>query len=85
MDQKKIMTEVKIIIGEVTNISNEEALKLSDDAELIDDCDIDSLERVELIIEIEKKYNMQISDDDSESLTTIKSITDYIIKNTSHV
>lgn len=46
------------------------------------DLSADSLDSVELIMEVEKQYNIAIPDEDTEKLTNIQSIVDYIFNNT---
>jgi acyl carrier protein len=52
--------------------------KVTDDAHLIDDLGADSLHTVELIIEFETQFNLDISDDDAEELVTVGKIKEYI-------
>lgn len=53
-------------------------LKVTDDAHLIDDLGADSLHTVELIIEFETQFDLDISDDDAEQLLTVGDIKQYI-------
>ena len=48
---------------------------IQEDATFEDDLGIDSLDFVEIIMEIEKKFKIKISDEESEKLRTVKSIT----------
>ncbi len=50
----------------------------SDDKSLIDDLGADSLDTVELILQLEEEYNIEITDDDAETLSTIGIIKKYI-------
>jgi acyl carrier protein len=52
--------------------------KVTDDAHLIDDLGADSLHTVELIIEFETQFDLDISDDDAEQLLTVGAIKEYI-------
>ena len=45
------------------------------DASFGDDLGVDSLDFVEIIMEIEKKFKIKISDEESEKLKTVASIT----------
>src|SRR5579863_490343 len=47
---------------------------IHEDATFEDDLGIDSLDFVEIIMEIEKKFKIKISDEESEKLRTVKSI-----------
>jgi acyl carrier protein len=48
---------------------------IQEDASLEDDLGIDSLDFVEIIMEVEKKFKIKISDEESEKLRTVKNIT----------
>jgi acyl carrier protein len=48
---------------------------IREDASFEDDLGVDSLDFVEIIVEIEKKFKIKISDEESEKLKTLKSIT----------
>ena len=48
---------------------------IQDEATFDDDLGIDSLDFIEIIMEIEKKFKIKISDEESEKLRTVASIT----------
>ena len=48
---------------------------IQEDASFDDDLGIDSLDFIEIIMEIEKKFKIKISDEESEKLRTVASIT----------
>ena len=52
--------------------------KVTDDAHLIDDLGADSLHVVELVIEFETQYDIEIPDEDAEQLDTVGKIKQYI-------
>ena len=52
--------------------------KVTDDAHLIDDLGADSLHTVELIIEFETQFDLDIADEDAEQLLTVGAIKEYI-------
>ncbi len=45
---------------------------------LVKDLGADSLDLVEIIMEIEKEFGIIIPDDDAESITTVKEATEYV-------
>ena len=45
--------------------------KLTDNASFIDDLGADSLDIVELVMEFEKEFNIDIPDEDAEKLRTV--------------
>lgn len=66
--------EVKKLI--VDELGVEES-KITMDAKLIDDLGADSLDAVELIMAIEEKYDIQISDEVAQSIQTVGDIVRY--------
>lgn len=70
-----IMERVKEIIVDTLNL---EAEKLTPDADLIKDLDVDSIDVVELVMALEEEYDIEIPDEAVENLTTLSKITAYI-------
>ena len=52
--------------------------KITLKAKFIDDLGADSLDTVELIMQFEEEFDIEISDDDAESLTTVGKSVEYI-------
>ena len=52
--------------------------KISDDAIFIDDLGADSLDTVELIMQFEEEFNIEIPDEDAETITTVGKAVSYI-------
>jgi acyl carrier protein len=46
----------------------------------VDDLNADSLSMLELMMEIEEKFNIEIDDVDAEEIQTVKDATDCILK-----
>lgn len=63
------------IIMKIGGLDDEDVTK---DSKLEYDLGLDSLDRVEMIIDIENKYNIQINDDLIEGKMTINELVDYI-------
>lgn len=55
-----------------------EETKITVDAKFIDDLGADSLDTVELIMQFEEEFSIEIPDDDAENLLSIKQAVDYI-------
>ncbi len=53
------------------------------EANFLDDLGADSLDIVELIMEFEEEFDIQIPDEDAETITTVGAAIDYIDKHTS--
>ena len=55
-----------------------EEAKVTMDAKFIDDLGADSLDTVELIMQFEEEFGIEIPDDDAENLLSVKQAVDYI-------
>ena len=56
----------------------EEREKLTDEASFIEDLGADSLDIVELVMEFEKEFNIDIPDEDAEKLRTVGDAISYL-------
>ena len=54
--------------------------KITATAHFIEDLGADSLDTVELIMEFEEEFGIEIPDDDAENITTVGSAVEYIEK-----
>jgi len=52
--------------------------KITSDADFINDLGADSLDQVELIMQLEEEFNIEISDEEAESLTTVGKVYDFL-------
>jgi acyl carrier protein len=71
----KLEERVIEIIMEQLGVTREECVP---EASFIDDLGADSLDLVELIMEMEENFGMQISDEELEKIRTIKDVIDYL-------
>ena len=55
-----------------------EDAKITMEAKFIDDLGADSLDTVELIMQFEEEFNIEIPDDDAESLLSVGQAVEYI-------
>ena len=58
-----------------------EESKITMEANFINDLGADSLDQVELIMELEEEFDTEISDEDAESLVTVEKVYEYIKNN----
>ena len=55
---------------------------VTDDKNLMEDLGADSLDTVQIVMELEEAFNVEITDDEAETLTTVGAIKKYIEENT---
>lgn len=75
------MTRQEIFDDVIEAISNQVCVdgdELSEKTTLHEDLAMDSLDDVEVVIELEDKYNLEISDDDASKCVTIGDVIDLI-------
>ena len=69
------LTKIKEII--IDKLGVEES-KITPEARFLEDLGADSLDTVELIMQFEEEFEIEISDEDAEGLTTVGNSIDYI-------
>lgn len=70
-----IKTKINEII--IDKLGVEESA-ISNEAKFIDDLGADSLDTVELIMQFEEEFNLEIPDEDAETITTVGKAIEYI-------
>ena len=78
--EEEILTQLRPIIAEQLGV-DESDVKL--EASFTDDLNADSLDLVEMIMSLEEKFHVQISDEDAEKITTVGEAVDFIEEHTS--
>ena len=78
MSNEEIYSKVKDLVSKHLNIDEKEVTK---EASFIEDLGADSLDTVELIMSFEEEFNIEIPDEDAESIKTVQNVVDYIQKN----
>lgn len=74
-----IAERVKKIIVEKLGVDESE---VNPEAHFINDLNADSLDTVELIMEFEKEFDVNIPDEDAETIQTVGNAIDYLEKQT---
>ena len=70
--------KVKDIIVDKLGVEEE---KIKSEASFVDDLGADSLDTVELIMQLEEEFGIEIPDDDAEMITTVQAAIDYLDSN----
>ncbi|WP_448516204.1 acyl carrier protein [Pseudothermotoga sp.] len=71
MDKEELMERIKEIIADKLGVDIDE---VTDDADLIDDLDADSLDLVDLAMAIEDEFGVTIADEELEKIRTVRDI-----------
>ncbi|MCD6386384.1 acyl carrier protein [Candidatus Sumerlaeota bacterium] len=74
-----IAERVKEIIVNKLGVSEEE---VKEDASFVEDLGADSLDIVELIMDMEEEFNIEIPDEDAEQIRTVGEAINYITEKT---
>jgi acyl carrier protein len=75
MPDVDIETQIREAIVEKLGV---EASKVTNEASFINDLGADSLDTVELIMELENRFNIQIPDEDQEKIVTVGDAINYV-------
>jgi len=67
--------KVKEIIIEKLGVDAE---KVTDDASFVEDLGADSLDTVELVMDLEEEFDLEIPDEEAETLTTVGAAIKYL-------
>ena len=55
--------------------------KIESESSFVDDLGADSLDTVELIMQLEEEFGIEIPDEEAEKITTVQAAVDYIEQN----
>ncbi|MEZ4321376.1 MAG: acyl carrier protein [Myxococcota bacterium] len=80
MTADEVMEKVRDIIAERLDVKRSEVVPA---ASFIDDLNADSLDIVELVMGIEKDFDIEIPDDEAEKIRTVQDAVDYIVAHVS--
>ena len=69
---------VKGIVAKQLGIGVDE---INNESSFIDDLGADSLDTVELVMALEEEFDIEISDEEAENISTVQTAIDYINKN----
>lgn len=70
-----IVSGLAEIVEEVTGVKKDE---VTPDKNFVDDLDVDSLSMVEIAVQTEDKYGIEIPDERMRGMRTVRDVVDYI-------
>ncbi|RMH25367.1 MAG: acyl carrier protein [Planctomycetota bacterium] len=77
MNEAEIEAKVYDIVAEQMSVDRNE---LTRDTSFVNDLNADSLDTVELVMELEDEFETSIPDDEAEKIQTVGQAIDYILK-----
>ena len=73
--REEVFERVKEVLSEQLGVDESE---INEEASFQEDLDADSLDLVELIMELEDQFGVKISDEDAQGIQTVGQAVDYI-------
>ena len=76
LDREEILTKIQEITADRLGVDESD---VTPDASFREDLEADSLDLVELIMELEEQFGMEIPDEEAEKITTVEEAVDYVV------
>ena len=77
MDREEILVKIQEITADRLGVDESD---VTPDASFREDLEADSLDLVELIMELEEQFGMEIPDEEAEKITTVEEAVDYVVE-----
>jgi acyl carrier protein len=75
LDREEILNKIQEITADRLGVDESD---VTPDASFREDLEADSLDLVELIMELEEQFGMEIPDEEAEKITTVEEAVDYV-------
>ncbi len=75
LDREEILNKIQEITADRLGVDESD---VTPDASFREDLEADSLDLVELIMELEEQFGMEIPDEEAEKITTVDEAVDYV-------
>jgi acyl carrier protein len=75
LDREEILAKIQEIAADRLGVDESD---VTPDASFREDLEADSLDLVELIMELEEQFGMEIPDEEAEKITTVEEAVDYV-------
>ena len=75
MERDEILSKIQEITADRLGVDE---VDVTADASFREDLEADSLDLVELIMELEEQFGMEIPDEEAEKITTVEQAVDYV-------
>ncbi|MEW6636830.1 MAG: acyl carrier protein [Actinomycetota bacterium] len=75
MDREEILAKIQEITADRLGVDESD---VTPEASFREDLEADSLDLVELIMELEEQFGMEIPDEEAEKITTVEQAVDYV-------
>ncbi len=80
MDREEALQKIQEIAADRLGVEEGD---VTPEASFREDLEADSLDLVELIMELEEQFGMEIPDEDAEKITTVEQAVDYVVEHQS--
>jgi acyl carrier protein len=80
LDREEALQKIQEIAADRLGVDEGD---VTPEASFREDLEADSLDLVELIMELEEQFGMEIPDEDAEKITTVEQAVDYVVEHQS--